>query len=197
MQPLEGKTADARSRSTCPAGPLHAANTNDRVLPVTIRSTFPPDAVARIYRPARSAMTSGKARTKKWMLCFEQRTKPFIEPLMGWTGSDDPLTQIELTFPTRAVATAYAERQGLTYVVEGHDADRAMADRCREDDGHDQAQAGVAHFQCAPSTTRAGQDHMPNEVLEFVTLYPQSGRSQASGCVEYLPAPRQKKAKPV
>jgi hypothetical protein len=66
-------------------------------------------------------MTSGKARTKRWVLRFDRRTPPFIEPLMGWTGGDDTLTQVELTFPTRESAVAYAERQGLAYVAPGHD----------------------------------------------------------------------------
>jgi hypothetical protein len=30
-------------------------------------------------------------------------------------------TQVEFTFPTREAAVAYAERQGLTFVIEGHD----------------------------------------------------------------------------
>jgi hypothetical protein len=81
---------------------------------------FPEDAVAHIYKPSRSVTTSGKARTKGWKLCFEPRSAPFIEPLMGWTGSYDTLTQIELSFPTLESAVRYAERQGLTYVVEGN-----------------------------------------------------------------------------
>ncbi|HVT29733.1 MAG TPA: ETC complex I subunit [Lacipirellulaceae bacterium] len=82
-------------------------------------STFPPDAVAVIYRPARSAMTSGRANTRMWKLRFERRSPPFIEPLMGWTGGDDTLTQVELTFPTAGAAIAYARRQGLAFVVHG------------------------------------------------------------------------------
>jgi hypothetical protein len=89
--------------------------------PSTIPSVFSEDAVAVIYRPARSAMTSGKANTRHWKLRFERRTPPFIEPLMGWTGGDDPLTQVELTFPTREAAVGYAERQGLTFIVHGQD----------------------------------------------------------------------------
>jgi hypothetical protein len=66
-------------------------------------------------------MTSGKARTKGWRLTFERRTAPFIEPLMGWTGGDDTLTQIELSFPTRESAIRYAERQGLRYTLQPAD----------------------------------------------------------------------------
>ncbi|MBN8956349.1 MAG: ETC complex I subunit [Rhizobiales bacterium] len=80
---------------------------------------FPCDAHAVIYRPARSAMTCGKARTREWKLRFERRTPPFIEPLMGWTGGDDTLVQVELSFPSMESAVAYARRQGLTYTVHG------------------------------------------------------------------------------
>ena len=96
-----------------------AANGNRRPALGFGRSVFPPDAAARIFRPSRSVMTSGRARTKGWRLVFERRTPPFIEPLMGWTGGDDTLAQVELNFPTLEAAIAYAERQGLAYVVEG------------------------------------------------------------------------------
>jgi ETC complex I subunit conserved region len=80
---------------------------------------FPPDTMAIIYRPARSAMTSGKANTRRWKLRFEQRAAPFIEPLMGWTGGTDTLSQVELDFPSAEAAIAYARRQGLNFVVQG------------------------------------------------------------------------------
>lgn len=84
-------------------------------------SLFPKDAVARIYKPSRSPMTSGKARTKGWRLTFERRTAPVSEPLMGWTSGDDTLTQVELSFPTLKSAIRYAERQGLHYTVQSSD----------------------------------------------------------------------------
>ena len=85
------------------------------------RSVFPEDALAVIYKPARSAMTSGNARTRDWKLRFEPRSRPFIEPLMGWTGGDDTLSQVELTFPSAAAAVAYARRHGLRYLLQGTD----------------------------------------------------------------------------
>jgi len=80
------------------------------------RSVFPEAAVARIYQPGRSVATSARSRPG-WRLVFERRTAPFIEPLMGYTGSRDTLTQVELSFPTLESAIRYAERQGLNYVV--------------------------------------------------------------------------------
>lgn len=81
-------------------------------------SPFPTDAVARIFRAGRSATTSGKARSKNWRLIFERRSAPYVEPLMGWTGDDDPLATVELAFPTLRAAVDYAERQRLQYVVQ-------------------------------------------------------------------------------
>jgi ETC complex I subunit-like protein len=38
---------------------------------------------------------------------------------MGWTGCDDPLSQVELTFPSAEAAISYARRQGLKYTLQG------------------------------------------------------------------------------
>jgi nucleotide-binding universal stress UspA family protein len=84
-------------------------------------SLFPDDAVAVIYKPSRSAMTSGKARTLTGKLRFEPRSARLIEPLMGWTSSEDTLSEVELSFPTMQAALAYARRQGLQFVVRGLD----------------------------------------------------------------------------
>ena len=106
--------------NTGSVGPTRSRFTNDnRASPLSMgRSLFPEDAVAHIYKPSRSVVTSGTARTKGWKLRFEPRSAPFIEPLRGWTGSEDTLTQVELSFPTLKAAVHYAERQGLSYVIE-------------------------------------------------------------------------------
>ena len=83
------------------------------------RSIFPADAQATIYKTAPSPMTSGRTRAERWTLRFERRSAPYIEPLMGWTGDDDTLAQIELSFPSAEAAIAYARRQGLQYTVQG------------------------------------------------------------------------------
>src|SRR4051812_25915307 len=79
--------------------------------PLLTPSVFPPDARAVIHCPAPSVMSSGRARAAEWVLEFERRTPPFIESLMGWTGSTDMLSHIRLRFPSREAAVAYAERQ--------------------------------------------------------------------------------------
>jgi NADH dehydrogenase ubiquinone Fe-S protein 4 len=57
------------------------------------------------------------ANSRKWKLRFERRSPPFIEFLMGWTGGDDVLAQVELTFPSAQAAISYARRQGLAFIV--------------------------------------------------------------------------------
>ena len=80
----------------------------------------PADAAmaARIYQPPKSATSSGLARTKLWLIEFEQTEARQIEPLMGWTSSGDTQQQIKLRFDTLEEAVAYAEREGITYRVE-------------------------------------------------------------------------------
>ena len=38
---------------------------------------------ARIYKPSKTAMSSGLAKTKSWVLEFIQETTSEIDPLMG------------------------------------------------------------------------------------------------------------------
>jgi hypothetical protein len=81
-------TGDADAFASFPPG---SAN-NDTGWPrlPAAQPAIPQDAVVRIERPARSAMTSAPADPQDWRLVFERRSAPFVEPLMGWTGSRDP-----------------------------------------------------------------------------------------------------------
>jgi hypothetical protein len=72
---------------------------------------------ARIYKPARNAMQSGVANAEGWVLDFEPATARSIEPLMGWTSSDDMQKQVRLHFDTKDEAIAYAEKAGIPYRV--------------------------------------------------------------------------------
>ena len=73
--------------------------------------------VARIYKPTKTAMQSGRARTRKWVLQHEPEQPREVEPLMGWTSSGDMKQQITLAFDTKEDAVAYAERNGIAYRV--------------------------------------------------------------------------------
>jgi hypothetical protein len=70
---------------------------------------------ARIYKPTKTAMQSGSACTKDWVLDYEPEAAREIDPLMGWTSSRDMRSQVRLAFATKAEAIAYAERNGIAY----------------------------------------------------------------------------------
>jgi ETC complex I subunit conserved region len=72
---------------------------------------------ARIYQPAKTAMQSGTARTKGWVLEFTADHAREVDPLMGWTSSDDTQAQVKLAFDTRAAAEDYARARGIAFEV--------------------------------------------------------------------------------
>ncbi len=72
---------------------------------------------ARIYRPARSTMQSGTAKTKQWVLEFSPAQARKIDPLMGWTSSGDMDSQVQLRFDDQKAAEDYARAHGIDYIV--------------------------------------------------------------------------------
>lgn len=73
--------------------------------------------LAKIYRPAKSAMTSGMANTKVWVLEYAPEERKRIDPLMGWTGSGDMNGQVRLRFSSEEAAIAYARKHGIPFQV--------------------------------------------------------------------------------
>ena len=72
---------------------------------------------ARIYQPAKTAMQSGNAKTKEWVLDYEPEEPRVVESLMGWTSSGDMKSQLQLRFASREEAEAYCQRHGIPYQV--------------------------------------------------------------------------------
>ncbi|WP_244906229.1 NADH dehydrogenase ubiquinone Fe-S protein 4 [Celeribacter ethanolicus] len=85
--------------------------------------TSPDLPTALIYRPARSSHTSAPIRRQHWILEFEPARAPVIEPLMGWTATEDPYRPIRLTFPDLDSAIAFAEQNDWQYIVR-HEPDK-------------------------------------------------------------------------
>jgi hypothetical protein len=73
---------------------------------------------ARIYQQPKTAMQSGTAGTKDWVLEWEPTDRRRPDPLTGWWGSGDTQTQVKLRFDTKDEAVAFAERSGVPYDVE-------------------------------------------------------------------------------
>lgn len=68
---------------------------------------------ARIYQPAKTAMSSGQAKTKQWILEFAAQSAREVDPLMGWTSSSDTQSQVKMTFDSKDAALAYAKSKGI------------------------------------------------------------------------------------
>jgi hypothetical protein len=80
--------------------------------------TNPSRPTARIFMPPKSAMQSGRAKSRHWVLEFAPADRLRLDPLMGWAGSGDTRRQLRLSFDTREQAVAYAEANGIPHVVE-------------------------------------------------------------------------------
>ncbi len=72
----------------------------------------------RIYRPAKTAMQSGRAgNAKAWVLEYEPSAPKQPDNLMGWVGSADTASQLRIRFASAEDAVAFAKRKGLDYLV--------------------------------------------------------------------------------
>ena len=72
--------------------------------------------LARIYRPSKTAMQSGRAKSAEWVLEFEPRDARRSDPLMGWTVTcDTASSQVQLHFDSKEEAVRYAEAHGIAF----------------------------------------------------------------------------------
>jgi len=71
---------------------------------------------AKIYKPTKSAMQSGKRNTKNWLLKFDT-SNTGIDPLMGWESSKDTMSEVKLEFLTKDQAITYAKKNNIDYYV--------------------------------------------------------------------------------
>ncbi len=71
---------------------------------------------AKIYKPAKTAMQSGKGNSKNWLLEFDTLNTE-IEPLMGWVSSKDTMSEVKLHFTTKDQAINYAKKNSIDYYV--------------------------------------------------------------------------------
>jgi hypothetical protein len=79
-------------------------------------------AFARIYRPSKTAMQSGRGQNRAWRIEYEPATRRDPDPLMGWSSAKDTLNEVQLNFHTLDEALAFAQKHGLEYtIIEPHD----------------------------------------------------------------------------
>ena len=71
---------------------------------------------AKIYKPSKTAMQSGKGNSKKWLLEFETLDTE-IDPLMGWESSRDTMSEVKLEFVTKEEAINYVRKNNIEYYI--------------------------------------------------------------------------------
>lgn len=71
----------------------------------------------RIYQPRKTAMQSGRAKTRHWLVEFEPGAQLRADPLMGWAGHGDTRNQLRMKFDSREEAIAFCVKRGLDYHV--------------------------------------------------------------------------------
>ena len=72
---------------------------------------------AKIYKPSKTAMQSGRSKFNKWVLKFNNNRNQKKDSLMGWNGGSNTISQVELKFNTKEDAINYAKRNDIEYVV--------------------------------------------------------------------------------
>eukprot|EP00745_Piridium_sociabile_P039383 TRINITY_DN7355_c0_g1_i4.p1 TRINITY_DN7355_c0_g1~~TRINITY_DN7355_c0_g1_i4.p1 ORF type:complete len:153 (-),score=30.85 TRINITY_DN7355_c0_g1_i4:2-460(-) len=72
--------------------------------------------MVRIFVPARNAMQSGTYGMRRWKIEFDVRER-WENPLMGWTSTGDPLSNMEVTFASREDAMGFCEKNGMRPTV--------------------------------------------------------------------------------
>ena len=72
----------------------------------------------RIYKPAKTAMQSGRGNTRDWVLEYEPGSAKETDPLMGWAGSADTRSQVRLRFASKEEAVAFAKKNGMDFRVQ-------------------------------------------------------------------------------
>ena len=71
---------------------------------------------AKIYKPTKTAMQSGKRNTKNWLLEFDTLDTG-INPLMGWETSKDTMSEVKLEFSSKDQAINYAKKNSIDFYV--------------------------------------------------------------------------------
>uniref|UniRef100_A0A2M3Z6B5 NADH dehydrogenase [ubiquinone] iron-sulfur protein 4, mitochondrial n=1 Tax=Anopheles braziliensis TaxID=58242 RepID=A0A2M3Z6B5_9DIPT len=71
----------------------------------------------RIFIPAKNAMQSGTDNIHHWSIEFDNRER-WENPLMGWSSTGDPLSNMRVDFTSPEEAITYCERNGWRWFVD-------------------------------------------------------------------------------
>ena len=71
---------------------------------------------AKIFIPSKTAMQSGRGKSKKWVLAFDTKNTK-TNPLMGWESGEDTMSEVILNFTSKEKAIEYAKKNKIIYQV--------------------------------------------------------------------------------
>ena len=72
---------------------------------------------AKIFKPAKTAMQSGRSKFNKWVLKFSDKKNQLKDTMMGWNGGSSTVAQIELKFSSKEEAVSYAKKNSIDYEI--------------------------------------------------------------------------------
>ncbi|CAB0012838.1 unnamed protein product [Nesidiocoris tenuis] len=73
--------------------------------------------LVRIRLVSKNPMQSGTDNTNQWQMDFETRER-WENPLMGWSSTGDPLSNMDLRFNSKDAAISFCEKNGWECYVE-------------------------------------------------------------------------------
>ncbi len=71
---------------------------------------------AKIFKPSKTAMQSGLAKTSKWVIEYIT-DETGINPLMGWESSTDTMSELKLEFSSKDKAVEYAKKNKIEFEI--------------------------------------------------------------------------------
>ena len=71
----------------------------------------------KIYKPSKTSMQSGQAKTKLWLAEYISEVDEIKDTLMGWNSSLDTKSQIKIFFETKEQAIEWAKNNNHQYFV--------------------------------------------------------------------------------
>ena len=71
---------------------------------------------AKIFKPTKTAMQSGFAKSEKWVIEYIL-DQTGINPLMGWESSTDTLSELNLEFSSKDKAIEYAKKNKIEFEI--------------------------------------------------------------------------------
>jgi len=119
--PKDIKEVFKTKEKTRQEGALHEYITVDTPHDITAISGVPEEHIKTrkvlIQVPTKNSMQSGTNNLHRWSISFDTRER-WENPLMGWTSTADPLSNLEVEFEGKEEAIAFCDKNGWAWEVQ-------------------------------------------------------------------------------